>query len=274
MLLAAGALAFVALSGGNHFGPTLTAATPTGRVAPAVTCSTPTPTTAVGYKAMFDALPTSQWGAADVSISVRVGGTNVWLFGDTLSNVSQWPPTDPAKFRMVRSTAVAQDSGCLHVSHTGAQLLPNDTDGTWYWIKAAAPIDTTHLRITADHVQQTGPGAWDFKVIGERTATAVLSSAGDVTFQSWTGARVAPQAIVQKDGGIYAPWTETVSEISNGKILTTGLPHTTGNFSYAPFVHTATVHLASGKTLLTVCQNSSPLTSYAGYKPLWFEVTL
>lgn len=242
-------------------------------VQPATTCSKPTPTTAAGYAAMFAAVPTSQWGGADVSISVRVGGTNVWLWGDTISQVTSWPFTG-ANGRFVHSSAISQTLGCAHVSHAGAQLLPNDADGSWYWIKSAAAVDSTHLRITADHVVRTGPGAWDFKVVGERTATASLNVTGDVTFTSWTGAAVPVQHIVQKDGGIYAPWTSTVSEISNGKVLATGLPHTTANFSYAPFVHTGTAHLASGKVLLTVCQNSSPLNSYAGYRPIFSEVTL
>jgi hypothetical protein len=238
--------------------------------ATAATCTVPTPTTAAGYAAMFAAVPTSQWGGADVSISVRVGGTNVFLWGDTISAVTSW---SPFAGRFVHSSAIAQNYGCTHVSHAGAQLLPNDSDGTWYWIKAAAAVDSTHMRITADHVQRTGSGVWDFAVIGERTATASLSAAGDVTFQSWTGARVAPQHIVQKDGA-YPPWSSTVSEISNGKILASNLPHTTAHFSYAPFIHSGTVHLASGKVLLTVCTNSTPLTSYAGYRPLFSEVTL
>jgi len=235
------------------------------------TCTVPTPTSAAGYSAMFATVPAAQWGGADVSISVRVGPTNVWLWGDTISQVASW---SPFVGRFVHSTAVTQRYGCLHVSHAGAQLLPNDPDGTWYWIKSAAAIDTTHLRVTADHVERTGSGAWDFAVIGQRTATAVLDAAGDVTFQAWTDAPVSVQNIVRKDGGIYAPWTQTVSEVATGLVLVSGLPHTTSYFSYAPFVHTATTHMASGKTLLTVCTNSSPLTGYAGYRPLWFEVTL
>jgi hypothetical protein len=241
--------------------------------ATAATCTVPTPTTAAGYAAMFAAVPTSQWGGADVSISVRVGGTNVWLWGDTISSVTSW---SPFAGRFVHSSAIAQNYGCTHVSHAGAQLLPNDSDGTWYWIKAAAAAaaaDSTHLRITADHVQRTGSGAWDFAVIGERTATAVLDVNGDVTFQSWTGAPVAPQHVVQKDGA-YPPWSSTVSEISDGKVLASNLPHSTAHFSYAPFIHSGTVRLASGKVLLTVCTNSTPLASYAGYRPLFFEVTL
>jgi len=246
-------------------------ARPAAAVTTTATCSVPAPTSAAGYAAMFAAVLTSQWGGADVSISVRVGATNVWLYGDTISNVTSWSPYVGG---FVHSTAITQRYGCLHVSHAGGQLLPNDPDGTWYWIKSAAAVDTTHLRVTADHVARTGTGAWDFAVIGERTATAVLDSYGDVTFQAWAGARVAPQNIVQKDGGVYAPWTQTVSEVSTGRVLVSGLPHTASYFSYAPSVHPSTTHMASGKTLLTVCTNSSPLTSYAGYRPLWFEVTL
>src|SRR6266496_556293 len=54
------------------------------------TCTVPAPTSAAGYAAMFASVPTTQWGGADVSISVRVGSTNVWLYGDTISNVTSW----------------------------------------------------------------------------------------------------------------------------------------------------------------------------------------
>jgi len=269
MLLLACAFTLVAA---RNAPPTTPASRPAAAVSTVTTtCTLPAPTSAAGYSAMFAAVPTTQWGGADVSISVRVGSTNVWLYGDTISNVTSW---SPYVGRFVRSTAITQRYGCLHVSHAGAQLLPNDPDGTWYWIKAAAAVDATHLRITADHVARTGPGAWDFAVIGQRTATAVLDTAGDVTFQAWAGAPVPVQNIVRKDGGIYAPWTSTVSEVATGLVLVSGLPHTTSYFSYAPSVHPSTTRMASGKTLLTVCANSSPLTSYAGYRPLWFEVTL
>lgn len=269
-LLAVTALTLLAASAGHHRVTHVAPAAPAVYAAAvsAPVCTAPTPTTAAGYQAMFDTVPTSQWGAADVFLSVRVGGTNVWLMGDSISQVTSWSPFSG---RFVHSTAIAQNYGCLHVSHGGAQLLPNDTDGSWYWIKAAAAVDSTHLRITADHVQRTGAGAWAFKVVGQRTATAALSG-GDVTFQSWTGAAVPVQNVVKKDG-VYAPWSSTVSEVASGKVLATGLPHSTGHFSYSPFVHPE-VRLASGKTLLTVATNTIPLNSYDGYRPLWFEVTL
>lgn len=276
-VLAAGALAILALTADHS------TVTPRGRAVPlpvtparslapvvpmratVATCPA-APTTAAGYTAMFGTVPASQWGAADVAISTKVGNTVVWLWGDTISGPSSgWN-------RFVHSSIITQVAGCLRVSHAGAQTLPDDPDGSWYWIKAAQAVDATHLRITADHVVRTGSGVWDFKVVGQRTATAVLTSNGDATFQSWTGANVAPQHIVQKDGGVYAPWTQTVSEISNGKVLVNGLPHTTSNWSYAPSVHPE-LTLANGLTLLTVCENSSPLT-YAGYKPLFYAVAL
>jgi hypothetical protein len=249
------------------------------------TCPAPTPTTAAGYAAMFAALPTAQWGAADVSISVRVGPTNVWLFGDTISRVTSWSPFQGG---FVHSTAVTQRYGCLHVSVNGAELLPSEVDlaadmtpiPTWYWIKSARSegVDAAgigHLRITADRVQATGTGAWDFAVVGQRTAEALLFvDTGDVVFDHWTDAAAVPvQNIVRKDGGIYAPWTSTVSEVATGKMLVSGLPHTDGHFSYAPSVHPET-RMASGRTLMTVCQNRTPLTAYTDYRPLFFEVTL
>lgn len=287
-LLAVTVLTLLAASAGRHRVTHVAPAAPAVHATPvsAPGCTAPTPTTAAGYQAMFDTVPTSQWGGADVGLSVRVGGYNVWLWGDTISNVTSWP-YNGLNGRMVHSSAITQRYGCLHVSQGGRELLPSQVDLTnytdpakaepieaWFWIKSAAAIDGTHFLVTADHVQRTGPGVWDFKVVGQQTAHATILTTGDVVFDGWLPGHVPVpvQNVVKKDGA-YPPWSDSVSEISNGKILVTGLPHSTSHFSYSPFVHPET-RMASGKTLLTVATNSTPLTSYSGYKPLWLEVTL
>lgn len=229
----------------------------------------PAPDTAAGYAAMMRALPTLQWGAADVAITEQVGPWVVWLWGDTLSGVTSW---DPWVGRMVHSSATTQRDGHLRVSHGGAQLLPDDPDGSYFWIHSARAVDSYHLHISADHVRSTGPGPWDFEVIGFRTASALVSG-GDVTFDRWTGGPDIPKDnVVTKDGGEYAPWSQTVSEVATGRTLVTGLPHAADHFSYAAEIHPE-LPLASGRTLMTVCHNGT-LRRYADYGPLFFEVAL
>jgi hypothetical protein len=218
---------------------------------------------------MFAHVPTAQWGGADVAISVRVDSMVVWLWGDTISAVRSWQPYHG---RYVHSTAITQQGGCLHVSHGGAQLLPDSPDGTWYWIASAAASGPHRMRITADRVRRSGAGYWGFKIVGRRTATAVVDGEGDVTFRSWTGKPVPVQHIVRKDG-VYQPWSATVSEIASGRILVSDLPHAAHRFSYAPSVHPE-LRLTGGRTLLTVCRSATPLHAYADYRSLFFGVTL
>lgn len=258
------------------------------QAAPVPACTKPAPATAAGYAAMFAHVPTVQWGGADVALSVPLpSGRVVWLYGDTFSQVTRWAPFAG---RMFHSSAIVQTGGCLHVSQQGSWVLPGQVDLTnydnpatakpvlaWYWIKGAvsygrtSPYGFDYLLITADHVQATGDKPWQFKVIGQRTAQAWVSASGDVGFVQWVNHAPAPvQHVVRKDGP-YPPWSPTVSDVRTGKVLVTGLPHSRTHFSYAPSVHPE-AHLASGRTLLTVCQNATPLRSYAAYRPLFFEV--
>jgi hypothetical protein len=261
-----------------------------GAVSPAAlasTCETPAPTSAAGYAAMFASVSSAQWGAGDVAISVPLPSRRVvWLYGDTISQVASFAPF---RGRFVHSSAIVQHGGCLHVSWQGRAVLPDEIDlapdltpiPVWYWIKAAAAAGPTsrygvdRLIVTADRVQATGTGVWQFKVIGQRTAELWVLAAGDVVFERWLDEHppVPVQNIVRKDGGIYSPWSSTVSEVATGRVLVTGLPHTDGAFSYSPSVHPE-ARLASGRTLLTVCANRNPLRSYADYRPLFAEVTL
>jgi hypothetical protein len=128
---------------------------------------------------MFARTPIDQWGGADTAITVTVGARRVWLFSDTLSTG-----------RLVHSTAITQTGGCLHVSHRGAQLLPDFTNG-WYWITAARPYGTSSLRIKAETVRRTGNGPWDFATGRSRYAIAAVNRAGDVTFSRWLPGTVA-----------------------------------------------------------------------------------
>jgi hypothetical protein len=201
-------------------------------------CTKPAPTTAKGYAAMFAAVPTSQWGAGDVSISVPLAERSVWLYGDTFS-----------AGRFVHSTAIVQDRGCLHVSHGGAQLLPNDDARHIYWIDSATGHGST-LTIQARAITLTGTGAWAFRDGGHtRTASASVSAAGDVSFVRWTADHESP---APNPGPMY--------------------PYGPHHFGYGRHIHPE-ARLASGRVLVTVSQNwdDGVLHPFADYRPIFSE---
>jgi hypothetical protein len=236
LLVGAGGAAFAASS--SHVEHRSPAAAPAVHAAPKG-CTKPAPTTAKGYAAMFAALPTSQWGAADTSISVPLAdGRDVWLYSDTFE-----------AGRFVHSTAIVQDQGCLHVSHTGAQLLPNDDAQHIYWISTATGHGSS-LTIQARAITLTGHGPWDFRDGGHtRTALASVSAAGDVSFVRWTADRSSP-----------AP--------NPGPMYVYG-PH---HFGYGRHTHPE-ARLASGRVLVTTCQNfdDGVLHPFADYRPIFSE---
>ncbi len=147
-------------------------------------CTRPAPTTPAGYTRMFAALPVGQWGAADGGVSVPFYGKSVWLFGDTF---------EAHKDGLAHSTAIVQDRGCLHVSHAGAQLLPDDDPMHVYWMEGGQVIDRSHLAITGRSVVLNGSGVWDFADGGyDRTALVSVSAAGDLTFVRWIAKYINP----------------------------------------------------------------------------------
>ena len=202
-------------------------------------CATLAPDSARGYAALWDTIPASQWGAADLSISVPLAdGRVVWLYGDTMS-----------AGRFVHSTAITQDAGCVHVSHAGAQLLPDDDAQHIYWIQSAAATEDG-LAITARSVVLTGSGVWGFRDGGfSRIATVRVDASGDVTFATW-GPKITSKA--PNPGSLYP---------LPGKC----------HFGYSKQTHPQAA-LASGKTLVTMAQNwdcgQHPLSAY---RPLWSE---
>jgi hypothetical protein len=202
-------------------------------------CSKPAPSTAAGFATMFGQLPVQQWAAADVSISVPIAAhRSVWLYGDTFSTG-----------RFVHSTAITQTGGCLHVSHAGAQLLPNDDAQHIYWINSATPR-TGGLAIVARAITLTpGGGVWGFRDGGySRTAYASVSAAGDVTFVRWIA--------------------KTISTAPNPGPLYSFGPH---HFGYARHTHPE-FHLTSGEMLVTTCQNwDNGLHPAADYRPIFSE---
>ena len=202
-------------------------------------CAKKAPVTAAGYARMFAALPTRQWGAADGALSLKVGTRSVWFYGDTFSDG-----------RFVHSTAITQNRGCLHVSHAGAQLLPNDNPSHIYWIESAVATSPTRIRIWARTVTLTGTRAWAFKDGGyDRAAIATLNAAGDLTFRYWVRKIASP---IPDPGPMYVYG-----------------PH---HFGYGRRTHPE-LKLASGKMLVTTSQNwdDNVLHPPSAYRVLFTE---
>lgn len=206
-------------------------------------CHTPTPTSAAGYAEMFASVPTSQWGAADVSISVPLpNGKVVWLYGDTFS-----------EGRFVHSTMIVQNRGCLHVSNGGSQLLPNLDSQHIFWIESAKAESSNQIRVLARAITITDPkNPWGFKDGGYTQAFIVqINDNGDA-------------GMVKKDVALNVPAPNV-----GGFIQIDDNPH---HFGYAQHTH-PWAKLASGKTLVTTCQNwdDGVLHPFKDYRPIFSE---
>ena len=208
--------------------------------APAVQgCQSPAPSTAAGYADLWAALPSTQWGGGDVSISVPLAdGRVVWLYGDTFSSGN-----------FVHSSAITQDRGCLHVSGRGAQVLPNRDASTVYWIESARAY-RGGLLVEAQETRIGSSGGWDFAYTGyTSTALVTVDASGDLTFKRW----VKRELKAKPDAGpllVFGP----------------------GHFGYSVREHPE-ARLASGEVLVTVAQNwdDGKLHVPSAYAPLWFE---
>lgn len=227
--------------------PTVGTVAPVKVTTPA--CGEPAPTTAAGYRSMLDAVPVSEWGAADVSLSVRLSdGRVVWLYGDTLSTS-----------RFAHSTAIVQTGGCLHVSRGGVQLLPDEKvvahpttrrPTVIYWISAAR-VAGAGLVVTGRRIAIVGAGPWDFKDTGfERVFTVSVSAGGDL---SVVRSKLNRSAVPDP-----------------GPLIDIGGP--AHHFGYSRHTH-PWAKLASGKTLVTTCQNwdDGAVHPLPSYRPIYTE---
>lgn len=183
------------------------------------------PNTARGYEHMFAQVSPDEWGAADISMSIRLkDGRRVWLYGDTLSRTNGF----------VHSTAITQDEGDLHVSDGGSQLLPNEGD-TFYWPETVT-ASGKRLYVTAAPITITGTGLFDFErhPTDSRVALLRVSHNGDVVFKRWV--RTVQRPEIAGDGD---------------DIVILGANH------YGYWFVTHSIPLRGGKHLQTMSQNWS-----------------
>lgn len=180
------------------------------------------PTTAAGYRNLFASIPKSQFGAADLGLTIRMPDKRiVWLFGDTFST-----------YRFVHSTAVVQTGSKMHVSRGGDQVLPDKSKDVIYWINTARPIDNQTIEIAAEEIvifDRSNP--WGFRATGrDRVAIVKITSENDLTFQRWTGYRK------------HVAWPTDLTSVGPG------------HFTYFHRVH-GCLPLGGGRWLVTKSQN-------------------
>lgn len=144
------------------------------QAAPAPRCG-PEPTTARGWRSLFDR-QRGAWAGADVVTSVRLpDGRLLWMFGDTfVGGVSADGRRAPGT-RLVRNSVVVTDGGCFQPLPTAVDALPG-RDGTWLWpthavvSRAGSPGGDSTVEVFGQRMRRTGAGAWGFS----RVSTVVV----------------------------------------------------------------------------------------------------
>lgn len=218
-----------------------------GVIAPQASARVRWPASAEEYSSLWAGVDPAQWGAADVSLSVKMpSGKVVWLYGDTISTG-----------RFVHSSAIVQRGRDLHVSFGGTQLLPDEAPNVIYWVETARAVAWGKLEITAGQVWIGTNGVWDFHRNTElsRVAVARVTKDNDVKFLYWKG--WVPEPVREQYFEVIGP----------------------NHFVYSR-EHHPWAKLTSGKTLTTTCQgwddgtwhvNADGTLKYEDYRPIWSE---
>lgn len=183
--------------------------------------STQEPRTLAGWRRLFASVPSPEWGAGDIGLSVRLtDGRRVWLYGDTLSDVNGFQ----------HSTAWVQTGKSVHVANGGRQVIPNSGD-TFYWPETVRVARDGSLLVTAAPVKVTGTDLFDFTrhPTRSRVARLTVTAAGDLTFVGWKGYVARPEIAGDGDDieilgpNHYAYWTVThdIRLADGGRLVTT-----------------------------------------------------
>ena len=130
------------------------------------------------FNALWGAERSGQgWTGGDTTFSTPLPGERTaWIFGDTF--IGHVTPDAVRTGGLVRNAIVIQDGACLTTYATGtpdapdALLHPPDRE-EWYWL-ADATVEEEHLHVHAWRMRRTGPGAWDFEVVGTDLVTLAL----------------------------------------------------------------------------------------------------
>jgi hypothetical protein len=164
--LAAGTLAALA--------PTAAASSEASRSAAA--CTRPTPRTAAGYQAMFDAKNDRTWAGGDQAATVPLpDGRVLWLFGDTIRGTRRPDGSRSPDSAFVHNSMLVQAAGCLVAVPAVAEVIPSPRDGEWYWPQDGV-VQGDRLVVFCARVRRTGPGTADFTTAGVDAAVLSLRS--------------------------------------------------------------------------------------------------
>jgi hypothetical protein len=113
------------------------------------------------------------FGGGDVGADVLLqDGRRLWLFGDTVRNSG-------SDAEIVRNSMLILGPDCLAVvmPPEGRPVIPNRKDGVGYWpmsVGRQAYEGYDLVTIAAQRLRTTGPGAWDFEVLGPSIAVFVV----------------------------------------------------------------------------------------------------
>jgi hypothetical protein len=117
---------------------------------------------------------TPEFEGGDVGAEVRLqDGRRLWVFGDTLRGSEVRGP------HLVRNSMLLTDPRCLRVvlPADGGAPIPARADGVGYWPMSVARSTRPGydlVLVTAQRVRATGPGQWDFEILGPALALFVV----------------------------------------------------------------------------------------------------
>lgn len=149
---------------------------------------------------------------ADVGASTALSdGRTMWVFGDTLRS------PDFAGPQFVRNSMLilSDHKGCVVMPADKGAVIPNRADGVGYWPMSIASIATQHgdsVGLGLMRVKQTGPGTFDFQILGPSVARLSVQRGGAPMVVSVTdvgkdrvddGSPMWGAAVVLTDSWIY-----------------------------------------------------------------------
>src|SRR5438874_2967633 len=122
------------------------------------------------------------WTGGDGAWSAPLpDGRTVWLFGDTfLGGVDDAGHRSAAAPMVHNSMVVEGRDGAMRTLAGGTAAAPDSLvagsgANDWYW--PGPPVaGPTELELPMEHVVRTGPGGWDFEVVGTALAEFALPS--------------------------------------------------------------------------------------------------
>lgn len=203
-------------------------------------CTKAAPTTAAGWKNLFDSLG-GRFAAGDQLTSTPLpDGRLLWVLGDTIQG--KLTSTGAVKnWRMARNTVAITDRGCisLHTGKGGRSLIPEPGRGHWYW-PMAPTLDGGKLYTFSGRFKAA---AGSFAGVGSELAELRYERGSTPTFSRMhrTPSTGTPETKVQwgmataRDGAytyvygtqkVVAPWTFGkalyVARVPAGKLTTLG----------------------------------------------------